>query len=125
MHGPTLRMLVQNAVNVADHQGVLWMQVLLACVGVKPVLVHGGGPEINTWLNKVGIQANFKNGLRVTGVLLHWQPLLHSAQPPCVVSFSTSVNLARPFLPRHALSVMQLRRQIWRPQLSVCFYSCR
>lgn len=40
--------------------------VLLACVGIRPVLVHGGGPEINSWLNKVGIEAQFKNGLRVT-----------------------------------------------------------
>lgn len=48
-------------------QGVINDLVLLACVGVKPVLVHGGGPEINTWLEKVGIEPNFKNGLRVTG----------------------------------------------------------
>lgn len=49
-------------------QGVINDLVLLACVGVKPVLVHGGGPEINTWLGKVGIEPNFKNGLRVTGI---------------------------------------------------------
>ncbi len=40
--------------------------VLLSIVGIRPVLVHGGGPEINIWLNKLGIQAEFKNGLRVT-----------------------------------------------------------
>ena len=40
--------------------------VLLACVGIRPVFVHGGGPEINIWLNKLGIEAEFKNGLRVT-----------------------------------------------------------
>lgn len=40
--------------------------VLLSCVGINPVLVHGGGPEINIWLNKLGIEAQFKNGLRVT-----------------------------------------------------------
>ncbi|PSB05620.1 acetylglutamate kinase [filamentous cyanobacterium CCP2] len=40
--------------------------VFLACVGLRPVLVHGGGPEINTWLDKLGIEAQFKNGLRVT-----------------------------------------------------------
>ncbi|MDJ0590271.1 MAG: acetylglutamate kinase [Pleurocapsa sp. MO_226.B13] len=40
--------------------------VFLACVGVRPVLVHGGGPEINTWLQKLNIQPAFKNGLRVT-----------------------------------------------------------
>ncbi len=46
--------------------GVIKDLVLLACVGVRPVLVHGGGPEINIWLNKLGIEAEFKNGLRVT-----------------------------------------------------------
>jgi len=40
--------------------------VLMACVGIRPVLVHGGGPEINTWLDKLGIAPQFKNGLRVT-----------------------------------------------------------
>lgn len=40
--------------------------VLLSCVGVRPVVVHGGGPEINTWLDKIGIEPQFKNGLRVT-----------------------------------------------------------
>eukprot|EP00955_Chlamydomonas_euryale_P105330 365631-Chlamydomonas_euryale.AAC.4 len=29
-------------------------------------MVHGGGPEINSWLTKVGIEPKFKNGLRVT-----------------------------------------------------------
>jgi acetylglutamate kinase len=40
--------------------------VFLSCVGLRPVLVHGGGPEINTWLDKLGIEPQFKNGLRVT-----------------------------------------------------------
>ena len=40
--------------------------VFLACVGLHPVVVHGGGPEINTWLGKLGIEPQFKNGLRVT-----------------------------------------------------------
>ncbi|KAF9624195.1 hypothetical protein IFM89_008133 [Coptis chinensis] len=40
--------------------------VLLSCVGIRPVLVHGGGPEINIWLNKVNIQPHFLNGLHVT-----------------------------------------------------------
>jgi acetylglutamate kinase len=40
--------------------------VLMSCVGIRPVVVHGGGPEINTWLDKLGIEAQFKNGLRVT-----------------------------------------------------------
>ena len=39
---------------------------LLACVGVQPVVVHGGGPEINSWLKRLEIPAEFKDGLRVT-----------------------------------------------------------
>ena len=39
---------------------------LLWLVGVKVVLVHGGGPEINDLMNKLGKQAQFVNGLRVT-----------------------------------------------------------
>jgi acetylglutamate kinase len=40
--------------------------VFMSCVGLRPVVVHGGGPEINTWLAKVGIEPQFHNGLRVT-----------------------------------------------------------
>lgn len=40
--------------------------VFMACVGLRPVLVHGGGPEINLWLEKLGIEPQFMNGLRVT-----------------------------------------------------------
>jgi acetylglutamate kinase len=47
-------------------EGVINDLVLLSAVGIRPVLVHGGGPEINIWLNKLGIEAQFKNGLRVT-----------------------------------------------------------
>ena len=39
---------------------------LLASVGVQPVVVHGGGPEINHWLNQLDITSEFKDGLRVT-----------------------------------------------------------
>ncbi len=40
--------------------------VLLSLIGVKVVLVHGGGPEISGMLSKLGIPSEFKNGLRVT-----------------------------------------------------------
>jgi acetylglutamate kinase len=40
--------------------------VFMACVGIRPVIVHGGGPEINHWLNKLSIEPQFKDGLRVT-----------------------------------------------------------
>lgn len=40
--------------------------VFLSCVGLRPIVVHGGGPEINSWLDKLGIEPQFKDGLRVT-----------------------------------------------------------
>ena len=40
--------------------------VLLSLIGVKPVLVHGGGPEITDMLKRVGKQTQFVDGLRVT-----------------------------------------------------------
>jgi acetylglutamate kinase len=40
--------------------------LLLHSVGIRPVLVHGGGPEINSMLKKVGIASQFIQGLRVT-----------------------------------------------------------
>jgi acetylglutamate kinase len=40
--------------------------VLLRKLGVIPVIVHGGGAEISSWLKKVGIQSRFHKGLRVT-----------------------------------------------------------
>lgn len=47
-------------------QSVLKDIAVLKSVGIKPVIVHGGGKDINTWLNKVEIKSEFKNGLRVT-----------------------------------------------------------
>lgn len=40
--------------------------VLLKQSGVKPVVVHGGGPQIKTMLSRLGIESEFKGGLRVT-----------------------------------------------------------
>lgn len=40
--------------------------VLLWLIGVKPVLVHGGGPEISEMLKKIGKESVFVDGLRVT-----------------------------------------------------------
>ncbi|WP_294823991.1 acetylglutamate kinase [uncultured Eubacterium sp.] len=40
--------------------------VLLTTVGIKVVLVHGGGPAINKTLEKIGVESKFVDGLRVT-----------------------------------------------------------
>ena len=39
---------------------------LLKLVGFKPIIVHGGGKEISRWVEKVGMEPRFVNGLRVT-----------------------------------------------------------
>ena len=40
--------------------------VFMACAGIRTVLVHGGGPEIETMLRKIGKESRFVNGLRYT-----------------------------------------------------------
>jgi acetylglutamate kinase len=40
--------------------------VLLRYFGLKPVIVHGGGPQINAHLDRLGIESEFRGGLRVT-----------------------------------------------------------
>lgn len=45
---------------------VMGDMVLLSLIGIKVVLVHGGGPEITEMLGKIGKETKFYNGLRVT-----------------------------------------------------------
>ena len=40
--------------------------VLLKAVGINPVVVHGGGPQIGAMLKKVGVESQFVDGLRIT-----------------------------------------------------------
>lgn len=40
--------------------------LLLTSLGIRVVIVHGGGPEISKWLNRTGIESTFVRGLRVT-----------------------------------------------------------
>ena len=47
-------------------QAVMEDIVLLNTIGIHVVLVHGGGPEINTMLERVGKESKFVNGLRYT-----------------------------------------------------------
>ncbi|MBO4504793.1 MAG: acetylglutamate kinase [Lachnospiraceae bacterium] len=53
-------------VNESLKQQVMEDIVLLWLIGVKIVLVHGGGPEINELMDKLGKKPEFVNGLRVT-----------------------------------------------------------
>ncbi len=40
--------------------------IMLKYIGINPILVHGGGKEIDHWMNKVGLEPTFSRGLRVT-----------------------------------------------------------
>ena len=53
-------------VNGELKEAVMGDIVLLSLIGVKVVLVHGGGPEITEMLNKIGKKSEFIDGLRVT-----------------------------------------------------------
>jgi acetylglutamate kinase len=54
-----------NAIEQARDETLLDI-VLLRYVGMQPVLVHGGGPEITAMGERLGLKAEFKDGLRIT-----------------------------------------------------------
>lgn len=64
--GCTLVIKLGGAAMGEDVDGFLQDVVLLRFVGMRPVLVHGGGPEITAWQKRLGIEPSFVNGLRVT-----------------------------------------------------------
>lgn len=54
---------------MVDHElkkNVIRDVALLKLIGLKPIIVHGGGKEITKWVNKAGLETKFVNGLRVT-----------------------------------------------------------
>lgn len=53
-------------INEELKEAVMRDLVLLTTIGIKVVLVHGGGPDINKVLNKMEIESKFVDGLRVT-----------------------------------------------------------
>ncbi|MCR5461943.1 MAG: acetylglutamate kinase [bacterium] len=53
-------------INEELKEAVMGDVVLLSLIGIKVVLVHGGGPEINDMLKKINKKSEFVNGLRVT-----------------------------------------------------------
>ena len=54
-----------NAIDRARDETLLDV-VLLRYVGMQPVIVHGGGPEITAMSERLGIKSEFKDGLRIT-----------------------------------------------------------
>ncbi len=54
---------------MVDHElkkSVIRDVALLKLVGFRPIIVHGGGKEITKWINRLGLETQFVNGLRVT-----------------------------------------------------------
>ncbi|GHU64076.1 acetylglutamate kinase [Spirochaetia bacterium] len=53
-------------INAELKAAVIQDVIFMACVGIRTVLVHGGGPEIEAMLKKTGKESRFVNGLRYT-----------------------------------------------------------
>ncbi len=65
LKGKTL--VIKLGGSALEHQRIVLQDIVwLRALGANPVLVHGGGPYINEWLNKLNIPTRFENGLRVT-----------------------------------------------------------
>jgi acetylglutamate kinase len=65
-HGQTIVIKVGGRAIEERKEETLLDIVLLRYVGMLPVLVHGGGAEITSMSNRLGLHAEFKRGLRVT-----------------------------------------------------------
>jgi acetylglutamate kinase len=71
--------------------------VLMHTVGIRPVVVHGGGPQINDMLTRLKIESTFSNGLRVTdaATMEVVQMVLNGQVNPQIVSaINTHGNVA-------------------------------
>ncbi len=71
--------------------------VLMHTVGIRPVVVHGGGPQINEMLTRLNIKSSFSNGLRVTdaATMEVVQMVLNGRVNPQIVSaINTHGNVA-------------------------------
>ena len=66
--GTTIVIKYGGAAMVSDHlrEGFANDVVLLTMLGIRPVVVHGGGPEITRFAERLGMQTDFVDGLRVT-----------------------------------------------------------
>ena len=65
-HGDTIVVKIGGSSMAQAKENILEDIVLLRYVGMNPVVVHGGGPEISAWQEKMGIESTFVDGLRVT-----------------------------------------------------------
>ena len=67
-HGKTIVIKYGGNAMINDElkKAVMNDVILMKLVGMNPVLVHGGGPEITQLLKRLDIKSSFVNGLRVT-----------------------------------------------------------
>ena len=67
-HGKTMVIKYGGNAMVDDHLKQCFAEdmVFLRQVGLHPIVVHGGGPQISHMLKALGIKSEFKGGLRVT-----------------------------------------------------------
>ncbi|HXA42882.1 MAG TPA: acetylglutamate kinase [Candidatus Solibacter sp.] len=65
-HGDTIVVKLGGSSMEDAKANVLEDIVLLRYVGINPVVVHGGGPDITAWQEKLGIESRFVDGLRIT-----------------------------------------------------------
>ena len=71
--------------------------VLMHSVGIKPVVVHGGGPQINSLLDRLGLKSEFHGGLRVTDdetMKVVQMVLSGQVNPQIVAAINTFGNIA-------------------------------
>lgn len=68
LNGKTIVIKYGGSAMISEEQEETILQdiTLLKCVGANPVVVHGGGPAINSMLEKLNIESKFHNGLRIT-----------------------------------------------------------
>ena len=65
-HGKTIVVKYGGSLASADLSNFVRDLILMKYVGIMPVVVHGGGPQIQEYLNTMGIKSEFIAGLRVT-----------------------------------------------------------
>lgn len=65
-HGKTVVVKYGGSVASEDLVNFVRDLILMKYVGIKPVVVHGGGPQIQEHLDRLGIKSDFVAGLRVT-----------------------------------------------------------
>jgi hypothetical protein len=63
--------------------------VMMHAVGMRPVVVHGGGPQISDLMARLGKQAVFRDGLRVTDAEPGWSSSVRSTRRSSPPSTST------------------------------------